>query len=92
MRWLPLPIGREVSLEVKPTDRYERTVAEVISDININLGGCDAREYLDAEHRVSRRRYGCKEIGSCDRARELLRQRHNHLDGNGDGQACESLR
>jgi endonuclease YncB( thermonuclease family) len=58
-----LPIGREVSLEVKPTDRYRRTVAEVISDININLamvedgrafayrqylGGCKAKEYLDA--------------------------------------------
>ena len=59
-----LPIGREVTLEVKTTDRYGRTVAEVISDININLvlvedgqafayrqylGGCDAKEYLDAE-------------------------------------------
>ncbi|MGB5241591.1 MAG: thermonuclease family protein, partial [Prochlorococcaceae cyanobacterium] len=30
-----LPIGREVSLEVKTTDRYGRTVAEVISEINI---------------------------------------------------------
>ena len=32
-----LPIGREVSLEVKTTDRYGRTVAEVISEINLNL-------------------------------------------------------
>ena len=32
-----LPIGREVTLEVKTTDRYGRTVAEVISDINLNL-------------------------------------------------------
>ena len=32
-----LPIGREVTLEVKTTDRYGRSVAEVISDININL-------------------------------------------------------
>jgi endonuclease YncB( thermonuclease family) len=56
---------------------YGRTVAEVISDININLvlvedgqafaywrdpGSCEAREYRDAEYRASRHRYGC---GSC---------------------------
>ena len=137
-----LPIGREVTLEVKTTDRYGRTVAEVISDINLNLvmvedgqafayrqylGGCDAKEYLDAEVRASRhrhgvwqveggitrpwdfrrsprgrsisdgttpggRRYRCTEIGSYDRAQELLRQGHSYLDGNGDGEACESLR
>ena len=137
-----LPIGREVTLEVKTTDRYGRTVAEVISDINLNLvmvedgqafayrqylGGCDAKEYLDAEVRASRHRYGvwqveggitrpwdfrrsprgrsisdgttpggrhyrCTEIGSYDRAQELLRQGHSYLDGNGDGEACESLR
>ena len=137
-----LPIGREVTLEVKTTDRYGRTVAEVISDINLNLvmvedgqafayrqylGGCDAKEYLDAEFRASRHRYGvwqveggitrpwdfrrsprgrsvsdgttpggrryrCSEIGSYDRAQELLRQGHTYLDSNRDGEACESLR
>ena len=137
-----LPIGREVSLEVKTTDRYGRTVAEVISGININLalveaglafayrqylGGCDAKAYLEAEERASssrlgvwqvqggitrpwdfRRRlrsaaipdgttpgglrYRCKEIGSYAKAQELLRQGHSYLDGNGDGEACESLR
>ncbi len=137
-----LPVGREVSLEVKTTDRYGRSVAEVISDININLvlvedgqafayrqylSGCDAKEYLDAEYRASRRRYGvwqveggitrpwdfrrgrrsavipdgttpgggryrCSEISSYAKAQELLRQGHNYLDGNGDGEACELLR
>jgi endonuclease YncB( thermonuclease family) len=137
-----LPIGREVTLEVKTTDRYGRNVAEVISDINLNLGmvedgqafayrqylgGCNAKEYLDAEVRASRHRYGvwqveggitrpwdfrrsprgrsisdgttpggrryrCSEIGAYDRAQELLRQGHSYLDGNGDGEACESLR
>ena len=137
-----LSIGREVTLEVKTTDRYGRTVAEVISDMNINLvmvedgqafayrrylSGCNAKEYLDAEYRASRHRYGvwqveggitrpwdfrrgrsaavipdgttpggrryrCKEISSYARAQELLRQGHTYLDGNGDGQACESLK
>ena len=137
-----LPISREVSLEIKATDRYGRTVAEVISEININLalveaglafayrqylGGCDAKAYLEAEERASssrlgvwqvqggitrpwdfRRRlrsaaipdgttpgglrYRCKEIGSYAKAQELLRQGHSYLDGNGDGEACESLR
>ena len=137
-----LPIGREVTLAIKATDRYGRTVAEVISEININLalveaglafayrqylGGCDAKAYLEAEERASssrlgvwqvqggitrpwdfRRRlrsaaipdgttpgglrYRCKEIGSYAKAQELLRQGHSYLDGNGDGEACESLR
>jgi endonuclease YncB( thermonuclease family) len=137
-----LPVGREVSLDIKTTDRYGRSVAEVISDININLAlvedgqafayrqylsGCDAKEYLDAEYRASRRRYGvwqveggitrpwdfrrgrrsavipdgttpggrryrCSEISSYAKAQELLRQGHTYLDGNVDGEACESLR
>ena len=72
-----LPVGREVSLEVKTTDRYGRSVAEVISEININLvlvedgqafayrqylSGCNAKEYLDAEYRASRRRYGVWQV------------------------------
>ncbi len=72
-----LPIGRQVTLAVKTTDRYGRTVAEVSSDININLamvedgqafvyrqylGGCDAKEYLDAEFRASRHRYGVWQV------------------------------
>jgi endonuclease YncB( thermonuclease family) len=68
-----LPRGRQVSIQPHTTDRYGRTVAEVISDININLvmvedgqafayrrylSGCNAKEYLDAEYRASRHRYG----------------------------------
>ena len=137
-----LPIGREVSLDIKTTDRYGRSVAEVISETNINLalvedgkafayrqylGGCDAKAYLEAEDRASRarlgvwqvpggitrpwdfrrgrrsavipdgttpggRRYRCSEISSYAKAQELLRQGHNYLDSNGDGEACESLR
>ena len=137
-----LPIGREVSLDIKTTDRYGRSVAEVISETNINLalvedgkafayrqylGGCDAKAYLEAEERASRarigvwqvpggitrpwdfrrarrsavipdgttpggRRYRCSEISSYAKAQELLRQGHSYLDGNGDGEACESLR
>jgi endonuclease YncB( thermonuclease family) len=72
-----LPRGRHVSIQPHTTDRYGRTVAEVISDININLvmvedgqafayrrylSGCDAREYLDAEFRASRHRYGVWQV------------------------------
>jgi endonuclease YncB( thermonuclease family) len=135
-----LPIGSTVRLDVKTTDRYGRTVAEVISKINIGLAlvedgqafayrqylsGCDAKEYLDAEVRASRRRagvwqvsggitrpwdfrrsprarsipdgstpdgrrYTCREIGSYARAQQLLRQGHTYLDGDGDGETCES--
>lgn len=68
-----LPRGRKINIHPHTTDRYGRTVAEVISDINVNLvmvedgqafayrrylKGCDAKEYLDAEFRASRHRYG----------------------------------
>jgi endonuclease YncB( thermonuclease family) len=39
----------------------------------------------------SGRRYTCKQIGSYAQAQVLLRQGHNYLDGDGDGEACESL-
>jgi len=137
-----LPIGREVSLNIKTTDRYGRSVAEIFSGVNINLAlvedgqafayrqylsGCDTKSYLEAEERASRRRLGvwqvpggitrpwdfrrahrsavipdgttpggrryrCSEISSYAKAQELLRQGHSYLDGNGDGEACASLR
>jgi len=40
----------------------------------------------------SGRRYTCKQIGSYAQAQALLRQGHNYLDGDGDGEACESLK
>jgi endonuclease YncB( thermonuclease family) len=137
-----LPIGREISLNIKTTDRYGRSVAEIFSGVNINLAlvedgkafayrqylsGCDAKAYLEAEDRASRarlgvwqvpggitrpwdfrrarrsavipdgttpggRRYRCSEISSSAKEQELLRQGHSYLDGNGDGEACASLR
>jgi endonuclease YncB( thermonuclease family) len=136
-----LPVGSPVHLDVKTTDRYGRTVAEVMGQINIGLAlvedgqafadrqyldQCQAGEYLDAEYRASRRRHGvwqvpggitrpwdfrrsprgctitdgttsasrryrCSEISSYARAQQLLRQGHTYLDGDGDGEACESL-
>jgi endonuclease YncB( thermonuclease family) len=68
-----LPPGRQVQLRPVDRDRYGRTVAEVISEINIglamvedgqafverrHLNGCDALEYLEAEARAARHRYG----------------------------------
>ena len=68
-----LLLEQEVTIHPFNTDRYGRTVAEVIGDINLNLalvedgqafvypkylGQCDAREYLDAEYRASRHRFG----------------------------------
>jgi endonuclease YncB( thermonuclease family) len=72
-----LPRGREVTIEVHATDRYGRTVAEGISDQNINLGmvedgqafayrrylsTCDAWEYLQAEYRASRHHHGVWQV------------------------------
>jgi len=37
-------------------------------------------------------RYTCRSIGSHAQAQQLLKQGHNYLDRDGDGEACESLR
>ena len=145
------PVGSVVSIKVKTTDRYGRTVAEVYQNgrsVNLTmvssgeafayrqyLSGCDQAAYLGAEAAAQRQRLGvwavpggiekpwdfrrgrrarrlpptggaastaaaattgprlrCKEIGSYARAQELLQQGHGYLDGDGDGEACESLR
>lgn len=72
-----LPPGRSVLVLPHDRDRYGRTVAEVISELNINLvmvedgqafvyrrhlGPCDGREYLQAEFRASRHRYGVWQV------------------------------
>lgn len=145
------PVGSVVSIKVKTTDRYGRTVAEVYRNgrsVNLTmvssgeafayrqyLSGCDQTAYLGAEASAQRQRLGvwavpggiekpwdfrrgrrarrlpptggaastpaaapagprltCHQIGSYVRAQELLRQGYSHLDGDGDGVACESLR
>jgi len=88
-----LPIGRDVSLNIKTTDRYGRSVAEVISDININLAlvedgqafayrqylrGCDATAYLEAEERANRARLGVWQIkGGITRPWDFRRARRS---------------
>ena len=136
-----IPVGSEVTLKVQTTDRYGRTVAELLNHRgNVNqlmvgaghafayrryLRQCDAQKYLQLEadakqqgrgvwsigpsgitrpwdYRLGRRssasnsgssrKYRCKDIGSWSRAQQLLAQGHRYLDGDGDGEACESLR
>jgi endonuclease YncB( thermonuclease family) len=68
-----LRIGAPVTLLPQTVDRYGRTVAGVIGEVNLNLamvedgqafayrqylGQCNAKEYLDAEYRASRHRFG----------------------------------
>jgi endonuclease YncB( thermonuclease family) len=88
-----LPIGREVSLNLKTTDRYGRSVAEVISETNINLAlvedgqafayrqylsGCDAKAYLEAEERASRARLGVWQVkGGITRPGDFRRGRRS---------------
>jgi endonuclease YncB( thermonuclease family) len=86
-----LPVGSTVTLEQKTSDRYGRLVAEVFNGININLAmvedgqafayrqflsDCNAREYLDAEYRANRRRYGVWQVeGGITRPWEFRKSR-----------------
>ena len=136
-----IPIDSEVTLRVQTTDRYGRTVAELLTHRgNVNqlmvrdgqafayrryLHLCDAQQYLQIENGAKRqslgvwsvgpsgitrpwdyrkgrrnsanssgssRKYRCMDIGSWSRAQQLLAQVHRYLDGEDDGEACESLR
>lgn len=69
-----IPVGSEVALRTQTTDRYKRTVAEVIANgRNVNLqmvssgqafayrkylGGCDRAAYLGAERQAEGARRG----------------------------------
>ena len=135
------PVGSEVTLRVQTTDRYGRTVAELLNRRgNVNqlmvgagqafayrryLRQCDSERYLQLENKAQRqgigvwsigpsgitrpwdyrrgrrssssssgssRKYRCKDIGSWRQAQQLLAEGHRYLDGDGDGEACESLR
>ena len=135
------PVGSEVTLRVQTTDRYGRTVAELLNRRgNVNqlmveagqafayrryLRQCDSQRYLQLEKEAQRqgtgvwsigpsgitrpwdyrrrrsssssssgssRKYRCKDIGSWRQAQQLLAEGHRYLDGDGDGEACESLR
>ena len=135
------PVGSEVTLRVQTTDRYGRTVAELLNRRgNVNqlmveagqafayrryLRQCDSQRYLQLENEAQRqgagvwsvgpsgitrpwdyrrgrrssssssgspRKYRCKDIGSWRQAQQLLAAGHRYLDGDGDGEACESLR
>jgi endonuclease YncB( thermonuclease family) len=70
---LRLPLGRSVTIQPHSTDRFGRTLAEVISDTNINLAlvedglafayrrylaTCGGSAYLEAEQRARRQRFG----------------------------------
>ena len=88
-----LPVGQRVSLAIKTTDRYGRAVAEVFSGVNINLAlvedgqafayrqylrGCNAKAYLDAEARASKRRLGVWQVpGGITRPWDLRRGRRS---------------
>jgi endonuclease YncB( thermonuclease family) len=94
-----LPVDSAVMLDKTTTDRYGRLVAEVFNGININLamvedgqafvyrqylGGCDAKEYLDAEFRASRRRYGVWQVeGGITRPWDFRRKRRGMPHGSG---------
>jgi endonuclease YncB( thermonuclease family) len=46
----------------------------------------------DSARRSQGTKYRCSEIGSWSKAQSLLKQGHSYLDGDKDGEACESLR
>jgi hypothetical protein len=88
-----LRIGTPVTLLPQTFDRYGRTVAEVIGEVNLNLAmvedgqafayrqylsQCNAQEYLDAEYRASRHRFGVWQVpGGITRPWDFRRARRS---------------
>jgi len=88
-----LPLGSWVNIRPQALDRYGRTVAEVIGELNLNLvmvedgqafayrrylAQCDAAAYLEAEFRASRHRYGVwQQSGGIERPWLFRRAQHS---------------
>ena len=85
-----LPVGSRVWIRPVDTDRYGRTVAEVIGEINLGLAmvedgwafvhprhgkACAVEEYRQAEFRASRHRYGLwQQPGGIERPWDFRRE------------------
>ena len=96
-----LRIGAPVTILPQTVDRYGRTVAEVIGEVNLNLamvedgqafayrqylGQCNEKEYLDAEYRASRSRYGVWQVpGGITRPWDFRRARRTGASSRGVG-------
>jgi endonuclease YncB( thermonuclease family) len=97
-----LRLEQEVTIHPLNSDRYGRTVAEVIGNINLNLalvedglafvypkylGQCAATEYLNAEYRASRHRFGIWRVpGGIERPWQFRRGRpHGRQQGSQHG-------
>ncbi len=92
-----LRIGSLVTLLPQTGERYGRTVAEVIGEVNLNLAMvedgqafayrkylslCNAQEYLDAEYRASRHRFGVWQVpGGVTRPWDFRRGRTSGQSG-----------
>jgi endonuclease YncB( thermonuclease family) len=103
-----LQVGSTVTLIPQTIDRYDRTVAEVIGEINLGLAmvedgkafayrkylaQCDAREYLEAEFRASRHRYGVWQVpGGITRPWDFRRGRTSARPGIDSGSALDGRR
>ena len=86
-----LRIGAPLTLLPQTVDRCGRTVAEGIGEVNLTLpmvqsgqafvyrqylGQCNAKEYLDAEYRASRHRFGVWQVpGGITRPWDFRRRR-----------------
>jgi hypothetical protein len=98
----------EVALKVVDTDRHGRTVAEILrGSQNIKLqmvrrgqafayrqylSGCDAKEYLDAEYRASRRRYGVWQVeGGITRPWDFRRWHRSAAIPDGRRYSCKEI-
>jgi endonuclease YncB( thermonuclease family) len=55
-------------------------------------GGARTSSQTPAASDTPSGRYRCRDIGSWAKAQQLLKQGNSYLDGDGDGEACESLR
>ncbi len=94
-----LPLAQFVHVVPHTIDRYGRTVAEVIHEINLNLvmvedgqafayrrylNSCAAKEYRDAEYRASRHRFGVWQVqGGITRPWDFRHRQHALLISDG---------
>ena len=84
--------SRRIPEPSKPVEPHYRSIPNSTINRPSNPMAITGRTVSPVGSAEPRRPWRCRDVGSWERAQQLLREGHAYLDRDGDGEACEVLR